>query len=244
MSKASKEHVFDQVKVIESSTMRTMEEGVGNCTKNRKILKECKKSFEKCRKNVINRSKQLYTHTRGSKTMARKRHEEFQNVDVFLEQRQGRLIGRGKGWTMSHKKKEWFGYMNEDARLVGQAIEHIESQDPSSKEFSQNDSLAQVLGKEHARRVRGLDFGPCPSQCFRNIPQQSNYDRGSRTQGSSSREKGKEIENKGRGSRGEGKNVDNEKFVKIHNPATRKFGFFEKCTNLIPCKMILQSSMH
>ncbi|RYR14732.1 hypothetical protein Ahy_B04g071421 isoform A [Arachis hypogaea] len=52
---------------------------------------------EKCRKNAINRSKQLYTHTRGSKTMARKRHEE--------EQRQGRPIGRGEIWTMSHKKK-------------------------------------------------------------------------------------------------------------------------------------------
>ncbi|XP_020972776.1 uncharacterized protein LOC110269338 [Arachis ipaensis] len=95
---------------------------------------------EKCRKNAINRSKQLYTHTRGSKTMARKRHEE------------GRPISRGE-----------------------EAIEHIESQDPSSKEFSQNDSLAQVLEKEHPGRVRGLGFGPCPSQCFRNIPQQSDY---------------------------------------------------------------------
>ncbi|XP_072072231.1 uncharacterized protein [Arachis hypogaea] len=42
--------------------------------------------LEKCRKNAINRSKQLYTHTGGSKTMARKRHEE--------EQRQRRPIGR------------------------------------------------------------------------------------------------------------------------------------------------------
>ncbi|RYR76550.1 hypothetical protein Ahy_A01g001130 isoform B [Arachis hypogaea] len=33
-------------------------------------------SIEKCRKNAINRSKQLYTHTGGSKIMARKRHEE------------------------------------------------------------------------------------------------------------------------------------------------------------------------
>ncbi|KAL4329747.1 hypothetical protein AHAS_Ahas13G0331000 [Arachis hypogaea] len=65
--------------------------------------------------------------------------------------------------------------MNEDAHVVWEEIEHIESQDPSSKEFSQNDSVAQVLGKEHLGRVRGLDFGPCPSQCFRNIPQQSDY---------------------------------------------------------------------
>ncbi|KAL4299449.1 hypothetical protein AHAS_Ahas17G0102000 [Arachis hypogaea] len=32
--------------------------------------------------------------------------------------------------------------MNEDARVVGEAIEHIEGQDASSKEVSQNDSLA------------------------------------------------------------------------------------------------------
>nr|XP_025635506.1 uncharacterized protein LOC112729547 [Arachis hypogaea] len=83
---------------------------------------------EKCRKNAVNRSKQQYTHTGGSKTMARKRHEK-------------------------------------------EAIELIESQDPSSKEFSQNDSLAQVLGKERPRRVRGLGIGTCPSRCFRNIPE-------------------------------------------------------------------------
>ncbi|RYR68652.1 hypothetical protein Ahy_A03g015132 [Arachis hypogaea] len=89
-----------------------------------------KETQEKCRKTAINRSKQLYTHTEGSKTMTRNRHEE-------------------------------------------EAIEHIESHDASSNEFSQNDSLAQVLGKEHPGRVRGLDFSPCPTQCFHNISQQS-----------------------------------------------------------------------
>ncbi|RYR26962.1 hypothetical protein Ahy_B02g061292 [Arachis hypogaea] len=121
---------------------------------------------EMCRKNAVNRSKQLYTHTGGSKTMARKRHEE--------EQRQGRPIGRGEGWTMSHKKRNGL-YMNEDSCLVGEAIELVESQDPSSKEFSQNDSLAQVLGKENPGRVRGLGIGTCPSQYFRNIPEKSDY---------------------------------------------------------------------
>ncbi|RYR57195.1 hypothetical protein Ahy_A05g022932 [Arachis hypogaea] len=87
--------------------------------------------------------------------MARKRHEK--------EQQQGRPIGRGEIWAMSHKKKRM------------EVIEHIESQDPSSKKFSQNDSLAQVLGKEHLERVRGLGFGPCPSQYFCSIPEQSDY---------------------------------------------------------------------
>ncbi|RYR13930.1 hypothetical protein Ahy_B04g070666 [Arachis hypogaea] len=62
-----------------------------------------------------------------------------------------------------------------DFTCLQEAIEHIESQDPSNKEFSQNDFLAQVLGKEHPGRVCGLDFGPCPSQCFCNVPQQSDY---------------------------------------------------------------------
>ncbi|XLS60720.1 hypothetical protein HN51_014948 [Arachis hypogaea] len=76
------------------------------------------------------------------------------------------------GIKANHWKKFLEYRLNEDTK---EAIENIESQDPSSKEFSHNDSLAQVLGNEHPRRVRGLDFGPCPSQYFRNIPQQSDY---------------------------------------------------------------------
>ncbi|XP_025638749.1 uncharacterized protein [Arachis hypogaea] len=156
MSKASKEHAFDKFKRVfhyeddgRGIIKRGIVQRIGSSWRNarnhlfRKVYDEeltFEKNLkrkpagieEKCKKNFINRSKQLYTHTRDSKTMARKRHEE-------------------------------------------KAIEHIESQDPSSKEFSQNDFLAQVLGKEHPGRVRGLNFGPCPSQCFRNITQQSNY---------------------------------------------------------------------
>ncbi|XP_057730388.1 uncharacterized protein LOC130945697 [Arachis stenosperma] len=207
MSKASKEHAFDQFKRVfhykddgKGIIKRGIVQRIGNSWRNvrnhlfHKVYDEeltfdqnlkrkpagieanhwkkfleyrlSEDTKEKCKKNAANRSKQLYTHTGGSKTMARKRHEE--------ELRQGRPIGRGEGWTMSHKKKNG-SYMNEDARLVGEAIEHIENQDPSSKEFSHNDSLAQVLGKEHPGRVRGLGFGPCSSQCFRSIPQQSDY---------------------------------------------------------------------
>ncbi|RYR62771.1 hypothetical protein Ahy_A04g020518 [Arachis hypogaea] len=173
MSKTSKEHVFDQVKRVfhyEDNGRGRIKQGIvqriGRSWKNARnhlfhkvydkeltfeenlkrkpagIEANHWKKFiqyrldedtqEKCRKNAINHSKQLYTHTEGSKTMGRKRHEE-------------------------------------------KAIEHIESQDPSSKEFSQNDSLAQVFGKEHLGRVCGLGFSPCLSQCFRNILQQSDY---------------------------------------------------------------------
>ncbi|RYR29111.1 hypothetical protein Ahy_B01g053412 [Arachis hypogaea] len=197
MRKASKEHAYDHVKRVfhyEDDKKGWIKLGIlqriGSCWRNsrnhlfHKVYDE-ELTFEQnikrkparieanhwkkflqyrrsVEKNTVNRSKQQYTHTGSSKMMARKRHEE------------GRPIGRGEGWTMSHKKKNG-KYMNEEARLVGEAIELIESQDPSSKEFSQNDSLAQVLGKEHPGRVCGLGIGTCPSRCFRNIPEQSDY---------------------------------------------------------------------
>ncbi|RYR20498.1 hypothetical protein Ahy_B03g065655 [Arachis hypogaea] len=155
MSKASKEHAFDKFKRVfhyeddgRGIIKRGIVQRIGSSWRNARNHLFRK---EKCKKNFINRSKQLYTHTRDSKTMARKRHEEVINLNSIPE------------------------CVNPDLTYLQKAIEHIESQDPSSKEFSQNDFLAQVLGKEHPGRVRGLNFGPCPSQCFRNITQQSNY---------------------------------------------------------------------
>ncbi|XP_057745495.1 uncharacterized protein LOC130963389 [Arachis stenosperma] len=75
------------------------------------------------RKNAKNRSKQLYTHTGGSKSFARRMEEE-------------------------------------------KRIEEIEQQDESSRVLSQNDSIAQVFRKEKPGRVRGVGFGPTPSQLF------------------------------------------------------------------------------
>ncbi|RYR21956.1 hypothetical protein Ahy_B03g067244 [Arachis hypogaea] len=45
-------------------------------------------------------------------------------------------------------------------------IEEIEQQDESSRVLSQNDSIAQVFEKEKPGRVRGVGFGPTPSQLF------------------------------------------------------------------------------
>ncbi|RYR43607.1 hypothetical protein Ahy_A08g040026 [Arachis hypogaea] len=129
---------------------------------------------EKCRKNAINCSKQRYTHTGGSKTLARKRHEEVINLNSVSEfclvfcnidsnDREDLLVEEKYEPGLIKKDDT---YINEDARVVGEAIEHIEGQDASSKELSQNDSLAQVLGKEHLGRVRGLGSRPCPTQCF------------------------------------------------------------------------------
>ncbi|XP_020962444.1 uncharacterized protein LOC107607913 [Arachis ipaensis] len=68
---------------------------------------------------------------------------------------------------MTHKKKDG-SYIHPEARVVSEAIANVERQDGSSKHLSQNDSLAQVLGKEHPGRVRVLGAGPCPTQVFGN----------------------------------------------------------------------------
>ncbi|RYR43783.1 hypothetical protein Ahy_A08g040183 [Arachis hypogaea] len=73
------------------------------------------------------------------------------------EKEQGRPVGRRELFIITHKKKI--------ARIF---IPMRMLLDESSKHLSQNDSLAQVLGKEHPRRVRALGAGPCPTQVFGN----------------------------------------------------------------------------
>ncbi|RYQ82943.1 hypothetical protein Ahy_B10g101542 [Arachis hypogaea] len=114
---------------------------------------------KKCKQNTLNRSKQFYTHTGGSKTLARKKDE--------VEKEQGRPIGRGELFIITHKKK-MTRYIHPDARVVSEAIVNVERQDESSKHLSQNDSLAQVLGKKHPGRVHALGARPCPTQVFGN----------------------------------------------------------------------------
>ncbi|RYR77444.1 hypothetical protein Ahy_A01g001903 [Arachis hypogaea] len=66
-------------------------------------------------------------------------------------------------------KNDWKKFV--DCRLkeeTQEAIANVERQDGSSKHLSQNDSLSQVLGKEHPGRVRALGAGPCPTQVFGN----------------------------------------------------------------------------
>ncbi|RYQ85856.1 hypothetical protein Ahy_B10g105480 [Arachis hypogaea] len=98
---------------------------------------------EKCKKNAENRSKQLYTHTGGSKILARLGEEE--------SERQGRIVSRGELYLLTHKRTNG-SYIHDVARAIGERIEAIEQGDESSGLLSQNDSLAQALGKEHPGR--------------------------------------------------------------------------------------------
>nr|XP_025665050.1 uncharacterized protein LOC112763645 [Arachis hypogaea] len=112
----------------------------------------------KCKQNVLNRKKQLYTHTGGSKSLARAREEESQI--------QGRTVGRGEVWILKHKRPDG-SYIHEETGRIGEKISEIEQLDESTRILSENDSLAQALGKEHPGRVRGMGHGPIPSQLFR-----------------------------------------------------------------------------
>ena len=67
-------------------------------------------------------------------------------------------------------------------------ITEIETCDPTSIHVSSNDSLARVLGKEHAGRVRSLGSGICPSVAFG----QPSY-RGSSSQRASSYQSSHEV---------------------------------------------------
>ncbi|MED6179426.1 hypothetical protein PIB30_000538 [Stylosanthes scabra] len=76
-------------------------------------------------------------------------------------------------WTMVHKRSDG-SFIHDDAQAI-EAIAEIESSGASTKELSQNDSLEQVLGKEHSGRVRGLCSGPSPTQLFGQTSQPSNH---------------------------------------------------------------------
>ncbi|XP_052110315.1 uncharacterized protein LOC107466475 [Arachis duranensis] len=112
----------------------------------------------KCKQNVLNRKKQLYMHTGGSKSLARAREEE--------SQKHGRTVGRGDVWILKHKRSDG-SYIHEEARRIGEKISEIEQLYESTRILSENDSLAQALGKKHPGKVRGMGHGPTPSQLFR-----------------------------------------------------------------------------
>ncbi|RYR35286.1 hypothetical protein Ahy_A10g050440 [Arachis hypogaea] len=72
------------------------------------------------------------------------------------------------------KENEWKNFLDyRQKEETKEAIANVERQDESSKHLSQNDSLAQVLGKEHPGRVRALGAEPCPTQVFDNAARQS-----------------------------------------------------------------------
>ncbi|MED6120177.1 hypothetical protein PIB30_018576 [Stylosanthes scabra] len=74
---------------------------------------------------------------------------EYRLEEDTLEIRHKRYFSRREMWTMVHRRKDG-SYIHDDARAICEEIDEIESRDESINKLSQNDSLAQVLGKEHS----------------------------------------------------------------------------------------------
>ncbi|XP_020978278.1 uncharacterized protein LOC110271615 [Arachis ipaensis] len=148
MNKAFKEHAFDQVKRV----FHYEDDGRGRIK--RKIIQRIGRSWRNTRNLLFH-----------------KVYDKELTFEENVNRKPPGIDGNHWKWFLEYQLKEDTHVTN--IELI-EAIEHIEGQDASSKELSQNDSLAQVFGKEHPGRVCGLGFGPCPTQYFRNIPQQSN----------------------------------------------------------------------
>ncbi|KAF7835390.1 hypothetical protein G2W53_010249 [Senna tora] len=106
------------------------------------------------KKNRINRKKLKIPQTCGSKSIARKKHE--------MEMESGGPVS-GAIFVATHKKRDG-SFVNDEAKNVCEKIIELENQGTISAQISEQDSLGQVLGKELPERVRGLGFGPTPTQ--------------------------------------------------------------------------------
>ncbi|XP_057730149.1 uncharacterized protein LOC130945453 [Arachis stenosperma] len=123
--------------------------------------------FHRCYKQIKTYEENFQHHPKGIDKNDGKKFVDYRLNEETQEREQGRPVGRGELFIMTHKKKDG-SYIHPDARVVSEAIANVERQDGSSNHLSQNDSLAQVLGKEHPGRVRALGAGPCPTQVFGN----------------------------------------------------------------------------
>ncbi|CAA0822311.1 Unknown protein [Striga hermonthica] len=118
------------------------------------------KSKETCRRNAESRKCQKIPHTNGSKSFARRKAE--------MENELGRKVNRSELWLDTHKRKDGT-YVNDEAKSKSDEIirEMSRSSYSSQSQFAlPDDPLGRVFGKEHAGRVRGAGFGPCPTIAF------------------------------------------------------------------------------
>ncbi|XP_020976922.1 uncharacterized protein LOC107637853 isoform X5 [Arachis ipaensis] len=116
-------------------------------------------TVELCMKNKENRSKQTISHTCGSKSNSRRRHE------MYLET--GKKPSRGMMYIETHKRKDG-SFVNNEALTIVEQIELNMTQSNTQFEVSPNDAFGKVLGHEHSGRVRCMGMGAAPTNTFRN----------------------------------------------------------------------------
>ncbi|XP_020976920.1 uncharacterized protein LOC107637853 isoform X3 [Arachis ipaensis] len=117
-------------------------------------------TVELCMKNKENRSKQTISHTCGSKSNSRRRHE------MYLET--GKKPSRGMMYIETHKRKDG-SFVNNEALTIVEQIELNMTQSNTQFEVSPNDAFGKVLGHEHSGRVRCMGMGAAPTNTFRNV---------------------------------------------------------------------------
>ncbi|KAM7262292.1 hypothetical protein ACFE04_021369 [Oxalis oulophora] len=87
-------------------------------------------------------------------------------LEPRTKEKGGEIISRGTLWTLTHKRKHDGQYVNLKAEKIVEKIISIEEQDENARILSPQDSLRQVFGSEHNGRIRGMGFGPVPTQVF------------------------------------------------------------------------------
>ncbi|RYQ98766.1 hypothetical protein Ahy_B07g086546 [Arachis hypogaea] len=170
VNKAKKEYAYDMIKWVfhyENNAGRKIKHNIM-----KRIGKNWKDTrhhlYHRCYKEIRTYEENLEHRPKGIEENEWKKFIDYRQKEETMEKEQGRCVGRGELFIMTHKKKDG-SYIHPDVRVVSEAISNVERQDGSSRHLSQNDSLAQVLGKEHLGRVRALGTGPCPTQVFGNI---------------------------------------------------------------------------
>ncbi|XP_052111477.1 uncharacterized protein LOC110276740 [Arachis duranensis] len=110
----------------------------------------------KIKREIMKRIRKNWKDTRHN--LYHKCYKEIRTYEKNLEH-------RPKGIEENEWKKFLDYRQKEETK---EAIANVERQDESFKHLLQNDSLAQVLRKEHPGRVCALSAGPCPTQVFGN----------------------------------------------------------------------------
>ncbi|RYR24454.1 hypothetical protein Ahy_B02g057957 [Arachis hypogaea] len=142
VSKAKKEHTYDMVKRVFQ-----FEDDAGGKIK-RDIMKRIRKIWKDTRHHLYHRyyketrtyEENLKHHPKGIEENEWKKFIDYRQKEDTKEKEQGRHVGRGELFIMTHKKK--------DARI--------------------SIPMRVLLVKEYLGRVRALGAGPCPTQVFGN----------------------------------------------------------------------------
>ncbi|XP_057756289.1 uncharacterized protein LOC130975518 [Arachis stenosperma] len=126
-----------------------------------KVYKECVKQIFRFDENNERTIKKyiLKSMRRSWKETRLRLYDAFYEPTFTFEQN---IEHRPPGINREH----WRKFLEYRAKAEMKKKIEIEQHDESSRVLSQNNSIAQVFGKEKPGRVRGMGFGPTPTQLF------------------------------------------------------------------------------